>query len=102
MVELSGRNIHSGYPNDQDSLTLTAHEGKIKYSKSGNTLHSAFSYASSNYFPPNGKTPHMALIEAPQYNTWIELMYNQNQKDVLEYATNIIKNGFPPGCYYDR
>jgi len=29
----------------------------------------------------------------PQYNTWIELMYNQNQKDILEYAGKIIENG---------
>ena len=34
---------------------------------------------------------------APQFNTWIELVYNQNQKDILNYANNIILNGFEPG-----
>ncbi|MCQ2449293.1 MAG: glycoside hydrolase family 31 protein, partial [Clostridia bacterium] len=33
----------------------------------------------------------------PQYNTWIELMYEQNQEDILRYAKDIIKNGFEPG-----
>lgn len=31
------------------------------------------------------------------YNTWIELTFNQNQKDVLEYANEIIRQGMPPG-----
>ncbi len=33
----------------------------------------------------------------PQYNTWIELMYDQNEKDILKYAQDIINNGYPPG-----
>jgi alpha-glucosidase len=53
--------------------------------------------ASKKYFPPTGKTPDPLLFKSPQYNTWIELMYNQNQEDVLKYARNIIKNGLPPG-----
>src|SRR5690606_26097909 len=32
-----------------------------------------------------------------QYNTWIELLYDQNQEDILKYARSIIDNGFPPG-----
>ena len=41
--------------------------------------------------------PDKLLFEQPQYNTWIELIYNQNQKDILAYAHAIIDNGFPPG-----
>jgi alpha-glucosidase len=37
------------------------------------------------------------LFTHPQYNTWIELMYDQNKKDILTYARAIIDNGFPPG-----
>lgn len=37
------------------------------------------------------------LFTHPQYNTWIELMYDQNEKDILTYARAIIDNGFPPG-----
>lgn len=41
--------------------------------------------------------PDRLLFEQPQYNTWIELIYDQNQKDILKYAHAIIDNGFPPG-----
>jgi alpha-glucosidase len=37
------------------------------------------------------------LFTHPQYNTWIELMYDQNEADILEYAEAIIGNGYPPG-----
>ena len=72
-------------------------KGSVKYNKTGNTLKEAYTYASQTYFPPSGKMPDPLLFTNPQYNTWIELMYDQNQKDILAYANNIIKNGFPPG-----
>ncbi len=71
--------------------------GKAEYSKAGTTLKEAYEFASKNYFPPSGKTPDMTLISAPQYNTWIELVYNQNQVDILKYAKAIIENSYPPG-----
>jgi hypothetical protein len=37
------------------------------------------------------------FLNKPQYNTWIELVYDQNQADVLKYAHGIVDNGFPPG-----
>ena len=37
------------------------------------------------------------MFTRPQYNTWIELNYNQNENDILKYARDIIKNGFPSG-----
>jgi len=33
--------------------------------------------------PPSGKTPDPMLFTHPQFNTWIELTYDQNQRDVL-------------------
>ena len=72
-------------------------EGRVKHTKAGNTLKEAYEFASENYFPPSGKTPDMTLISAPQYNTWIELMYDQNQEDILKYANAIIENNYPPG-----
>jgi hypothetical protein len=72
-------------------------KGNIQHHKSGNTLREAFLFASKTYFPPSGKMPDITLFSKPQYNTWIELMYDQNQKDILRYAKSIINNGFPPG-----
>jgi len=37
------------------------------------------------------------LFKEPQYNTWIELMYDQNEEDIMKYAQAIIDNGYPPG-----
>ncbi|MDT0678557.1 glycoside hydrolase family 31 protein [Autumnicola musiva] len=69
----------------------------VKRSSKDSNLKEAFQFASSEYFPASGKIPDTLLFTKPQYNTWIELIYNQNQEDILEYAQNIIKNGFPPG-----
>lgn len=72
-------------------------DGTATHSKAGKTLKEAYEFASQNYFPPSGKTPDMKLISAPQYNTWIELMYDQNQDDILKYANALIANNYPPG-----
>ncbi len=65
--------------------------------KAGKTLADAFGQASRKYFPADGKMPDTPLFRQPQYNTWIELVYNQNQQDVLKYAHDIIDHGFPAG-----
>ena len=69
----------------------------LVYKKAGKSLRDAFLYASKNYFPPSGKMPPELFFSVPQYNTWIELTYNQNQKDILKYARSIIEKGMPPG-----
>jgi alpha-glucosidase len=74
-----------------------AKEEPVIRSKAGNSLREAFLFASRNYFPPSGKTPDELLFSSPQYNTWIELMYDQNQKDILKYAQGIKSHGFPAG-----
>ncbi|HCX21416.1 MAG: glycoside hydrolase [Flammeovirgaceae bacterium] len=80
-----------------DHITVTAFGGTINLEQSGESLRSAFQFASANYFPPSGQKPGELFFTAPQYNTWIELIYNQNQDDVLRYANGIKSNGFKPG-----
>jgi len=74
-----------------------ASRDKIKVDKVDGGLTAAYQFASANYFPPSGKMPDELLFSSPQYNTWIELMYDQNQNDILKYAHDIKDNGFPPG-----
>ncbi|MDA3822001.1 MAG: glycoside hydrolase family 31 protein [Bacteroidales bacterium] len=81
----------------KDGEIIIDAEGKVTHTVAGNTLKEAYEFASLNYFPPSGKTPDMSLISAPQYNTWIELMYDQNQEDILKYANAIVANNYPPG-----
>lgn len=66
-------------------------------SQAGKTLRDAFLFASKTYFPPSGKMPDPLFFAAPQYNTWIELTYNQNERDILAYAQAMLDNGLPPG-----
>jgi len=85
------------YDFNQRKLTVTVREGKIVSGTAGSTLRSAYEFSVKNFFPPNGKIPDPLLFTHPQYNTWIELMYDQNEKDILAYAQAIIDNGYPPG-----
>ena len=73
-----------------------AHDS-LHYKKAGKNLREAYLYASEHYFPPSGKMPPELFFSVPQYNTWIELTYNQNQNDILIYARSIVEKGMPPG-----
>lgn len=85
------------------AFTFEAKEGKILLSepltvvKAGDNLREAYRAAQAKYFPANGQLPDTLFFTMPQYNTWIELMYNQNQVDILRYAHAVIDNGFPAG-----
>jgi len=78
-------------------LRVTASGKTFSYGVAGASLRDAYRFASKEFFPTDGKLPDLSLFAAPQYNTWIELMYDQNQKDVLKYARAIVQYGFPPG-----
>ena len=86
-----------------NAFSFSAINGEIKPSvalervKAGATLRDAYITAQAKYFPANGQLPDTLFFSRPQYNTWIELMYNQNQEDILKYAHAIVDNGFPAG-----
>ena len=79
------------------TLHVTSAGNTIRHGRAGQTLGDAFRHAATRFFPTDGKLPDLALFAVPQYNTWIELMYDQNQRDILTYARAIVDNGFPPG-----
>ena len=78
-------------------VAITSAYEKIEAVEAGKNLRDAYLAACKKHFPPTGKLPDPLLFSMPQYNTWIELMYNQNQADILKYADNIIKHDFPKG-----
>lgn len=89
---------------DQTVITITngtikmaCDTAKIISESGGRNLKEAFLHAANKWFPSSGKTPDLLFFSAPQYNTWIELTYNQNEKDILAYAQSMLDNGFPPG-----
>jgi alpha-glucosidase len=96
-----GRYIWSNSPfrfEIKDSLLLldSPYEA-IPLRQGGKTLMEAYRTASSKHFPPTGFLPDALFFTMPQYNTWIELMYNQNQADIMNYAQSIKENSFPEG-----
>jgi alpha-glucosidase (family GH31 glycosyl hydrolase) len=78
-------------------LSIQGKSAKLQYNKVGESLKDAYNFASKTYFPPSGKMPDELMFTNPQYNTWIELIYNQNQNDIMVYARNILAYGLPPG-----
>ena len=78
-------------------ITVSTREGLIDSGTVGSNLADVFAYVSQTYFPSDGRIPDELLFTHPQYNTWIELMYDQNEADILAYAEAIIANGYPPG-----
>jgi alpha-glucosidase len=81
------------------TLIIESDFEKVNVVASGKTLRDAYVGAKDKFFPPTGKTLNPMMYKMPQYNTWIELGSNQNQKDLLKYTNDVIKNGFPTGVF---
>ena len=79
------------------TITWESRGTPIELTEDLGTLRDAYLFASKRHFPPSGRTPDPLFLSAPQYNTWVELTYNQNEKDVLAYAQSMLDNGLPPG-----
>ena len=103
LLSSEGRYIWSEQPFrfrlQNDTLLLHSDYEKLNVISAGKTLKDAYLNASANYFPPSGKLPEEIFFSKPQYNTWIELMYNQNQVDIERYAQDILANNFPTGIF---
>jgi len=101
LLSTKGRYVWSEEPFqfefENNQLIISKSFGKIIIDSNGHSLAEAFKAVSKKFFPAAGKLPDTLLFSRPQYNTWIELTYNQNQVDILKYAHGIIDNGFPPG-----
>lgn len=81
-------------------ILMESDSGKIVLvEKAGANLSEAYRYASKTWFPPTGEEPELLYFSAPQYNTWIELTYHQNERDILAYAKSMVDHGLPPGVF---
>ena len=82
---------------DAGTITMESASAPVTVKEAGRTLRDAYLFASANWFPPSGRIPDPLFFSAPQLNTWMELTYNQNEKDILAYADSMLANGVPPG-----
>ncbi|WP_353949036.1 glycoside hydrolase family 31 protein [Sporolactobacillus sp. Y61] len=94
-----GRSLWSDEPFSlkvvSDKMTLIS-RGTVYLDDSGKTLKDAQQTLAHKTFTL-GQMPPKEFFKMPQWNTWIELLYKQNQHDVLKYAHGIKDNGFPAG-----
>lgn len=101
LLSSKGRYVWSEQPIKYDfkngKITVSVRDGEIINGTSGNNLRTAYEYVSKTFFPSNGLIPDSLLFTKPQYNTWIELKYDQNEEDILKYAQAILDNGYSPG-----
>ena len=99
LISDQGRFIWSDNPFifsvNNNNIHLDSRYEKVGVKQQGKTLRDAYLSVMRQHFPPDNKLPDGLFFSNPQYNTWIELMYNQN--DILNYAHHIVDNGFPPG-----
>lgn len=72
-------------------------DSKITLNQTRGGLRTAFRAAARKYFPPSGKVPPREFFTLAQFNTWIELTYDQSQERILEYARGILAHDFEPG-----
>lgn len=79
------------------TVTISVSNAAIDTGTSGKSLADAYKFVSKKYFPTKGLWPDSLLVTAPQYNLWIELLYNPTQQKVNAYADSLLSNGFPPG-----
>lgn len=78
-------------------LSVESDFATIQHGRTGTTLREAFLETSRRFFPPQGGIPDPEMFNRPQYNTWIELMYDQEQGAILEYAQTLVDQEYPKG-----
>ena len=101
LISSKGRYIWNeepfGFTVKDGNITCTCKLADFQAGEAGSTLKEAYLHCSNTFFPPSGKIPAEELFTLAQFNTWIEFTYMQNQAGILEYARNIVKEGFEPG-----
>ena len=79
------------------AITIDADSPVVVETAAEHTLAGSYRHAMRRWFPPSGRAPDARFFTSPQLNTWIELTYHQNQKDILAYAKSMVAHGVEPG-----
>lgn len=90
----SSKPFHISFRNGE--ITVTS-DHQVELGENCGALKGAHRTAAQKCFGASKEIPDERFFRVPQYNTWIEFMYDQNQKGILEYAHSIVDNGMTPG-----
>lgn len=101
LVSSHGRYVWSEYPFTiklaDSTLMLRPYNGaQIEIGRGELTLRGGY-LAGARHFAAGGGRPADIMFTAPQYNLWIEMLFQPTQDAVLDYAGQVIEHGFPPG-----
>jgi len=100
-VSTQGRYIYNQQPFKyfiKNKIIFIESENEIKVKETNDkTLKSAVRAIYEKYFSKIHQKNNLSIFDEPQYNTWIELGHDINEKAVLEYVQSIIDNDFPKG-----
>ncbi|MBQ3816368.1 MAG: glycoside hydrolase [Clostridia bacterium] len=101
LLSSKGRYLWSDFPYDTEIsggvIRITNAADDLVLASGFETLRGAYLAACRAHFPPSGKLPPENFFRKPQYNTWAELIYDQDQASILGYARSILENGLPAG-----
>ncbi len=89
----------------EEPFTITFHKGTIEIDgdgdilleQYGSSLREGYVGAMKAHFAPKGNPPQKDFFSVPQYNTWMQLVYEQTQEGVMAYAKGLIERGYKPG-----
>ncbi len=81
----------------REGMLLLQSKKPFVVDKSATSQKEGFLIARNKYFPGNQELPDELLFQKPQYNTWIEMMYDQTEDKILQYAKRIVEEGYPTG-----
>lgn len=97
LISTKGRSIWSdqGFPVRVGDGAIEVPDSCL-LEETGGSLREAYLGVMKEHFPFRGM-PAENLFGKIIYNTWIELTYNQNEKDILAYARRILESGMPSG-----
>ncbi len=79
-------------------ITISSQKAQVKILESNDkTLRGAYHLAKETFFSFDNQLIPKAMYQNAQFNTWIQLLYDQNQTEIIQYAQDIIRNGYSPG-----
>lgn len=100
LVSSMGRYIWSDEPiayEFKSRILYIKSDGEIDFEDGYETLRGAYMAGCKKHFPPSKATPDALMFTSPQYNSWIEMMYEPTGEKIIKYAQSIIDNGMPTG-----
>lgn len=78
-------------------LIIESSISDIVFSEGHQNMRNAYLDAARKYFPASGEIPDELMFTKPQFNCWIEMMYEPTGEKMIRYAETLIERDIPAG-----